>query len=286
MRSTGTGWRAALGGTAASHGRAASADDARPLATRRSGIRPGSCPRPSRRGGLRRRTCPRRDRAGVSRDLWEDAASDVGGPARDARRSSSTPARRLRTPIWTAAIEERAHAYIWALGRETIPIRAAASSIRSSAGFLALSRRAARGAAGPSGVAPRPGRASARVPRVRADLDRRASRRGAARVQGPPVVAAPMGHGDVGERDRDVDVRRRRRPAGTALHAGTRLMRREPSERRQDGLRQLLVRLLVEHAPRHLGHTIATSLAQSATWRRRLRASSSGLRSGRMEPRE
>ena len=119
----------------------------------------------------------------------------------------------------------------------TSPIRAAASSSRSSAGVRSfyrdeqLEQLLARAA-----IAPRPGRAPAHVPRVRAHLDRRASGRGAARLQRPPVVAAPVGHGHVGERDREVDVRRGRPTAGTAFHAGTRLMRREPSERRHDGL--------------------------------------------------
>ena len=46
-------------------------------------------------------------------DLWEDAASDVGRAARGGRRSSSTAAP-PPIPRWTAAIEEHAHAYIWA----------------------------------------------------------------------------------------------------------------------------------------------------------------------------
>ena len=51
------------------HGRAAPADDAGALQSRRPGIRPGSCPRAPERSGLRRRTCPRRDRARVSRPV-------------------------------------------------------------------------------------------------------------------------------------------------------------------------------------------------------------------------
>ena len=106
------------------------------------------------------------------------------------------------------------------------PIRAVASSNHSSGAIAQLYwRRAARAAARPSGQRPRPGRAPTRMPRVRTNLDRRASRRGAARLQRPPVVAAPVAHGHVDERDRRVDVRRGRPTAGTALHAGTRLMR-------------------------------------------------------------
>ena len=99
-------------------------------------------------------------------------------------------------------------------------------------GCALLPRRATRAAARPSGHRPRPGRAPAHMPRVRANLDRRASGRGAARLQRPPVVAAPMAHGHVDERDRRVDVRRGRPTAGTAFHAGTRLMRLKPAPHR------------------------------------------------------
>ena len=69
-------------------------------------------------------------------------------------------------------------------------------------GTVALPQRAARAAAGSRGLAPRPGRAPAHLSRVRTHLDRRARGRRPARVRGPPVVAAPLGHGNVGERDR------------------------------------------------------------------------------------
>ena len=178
-----------------------------------------------------------RDRAGAFRASQEDDGVRHRRPARGRRRSRSASARRLRSPLWTAAIEgagSRVHLGRWATSS---PIRAVASSNHSSGGIRTLYRDEqleqllARAAS-----APRPGRAPARMPRVRTNLDRRASGRGAARLQRPPVVAAPMAHGHVGERDRGVDVRRGRPTAGTALHAGTRLMRREPSERHQEGL--------------------------------------------------
>ena len=165
----------------------ASADDARALAPRRPDIRPRSRPRPPERGGPPRRTCPRRDHARVSRP--------VGGrgdrrrrPARRDRHSSSTPTR-TSDPEGAAAIERGAHAYIWAWGAEYPD---------PGGGFLEpffigrfLPRRAAREVAGPSGVAPRPGRAPPARTAIRAHLDRRTSGRGTARVRRPCLWRRP-----------------------------------------------------------------------------------------------
>ena len=211
-RSTGTG-RPSARRSRGRNGRAASTDDAGALAPRRPGIRPGSCPRPPERGGLRRRTWPRRDRARrvstcgrTPRPTWPPSSR---GSAFEFDFSPRPP-----TPSWLAALESAPPTPTLGAGAPTTPIRAAASSSRSSARPVALPRRAARAAAGSRGLAPRPGRAPAHLPRVRAHLDRRASGRRPARVRRPPVVAAPVGHGNVGERDRDVDVRRRRRQSG------------------------------------------------------------------------
>ena len=170
----------------------------------------------------------------VCLDLWEDAASDIA-----AQLAAIGVRVRLRPvasdPEGAAAIEQGAHAYLWAW---------IADHPDPGGGVLEPLFRhyrrwstatAARAAAGPSCHPPRPGRTPPHVPRGRAHLDRRASSRGTARLRRPPVVAAPVAHRDVGERDRDVDLRRGRSTAGTAFHAGTSLTRPEPSERRHDG---------------------------------------------------
>ena len=151
--------RGASGSNRGRNGRAASADDAGALASRRPGIRPGSCPRPPERGGLRRRTCPRRDRAGVSRPVGGRGVRR-GRPARGRSAFEFDFSSRPPTPI-SRPRSRSAPTPTSGPGAPTTPIRAAASSIRCSAGPVALPRRAARGAAGSSGLAPRPGRAPA-----------------------------------------------------------------------------------------------------------------------------
>ena len=172
----------------------------------------------------------------VCLDLWEDAASDIAAQLA----AIGVRVRLLPTtsdPEGAAAIERGAHAYLWGWGADhPDPGGGVLEPLFRVVPKVSVPRRAARAAARPSGHAPRPGRAPPHVPRVRAHLDWRASGRGTARLQRPPVVAAPVAHRHVGERDRDVDVRRGRPTAATAFHAGTGLMRLEPSERRHDGL--------------------------------------------------
>jgi ABC-type transport system substrate-binding protein len=114
-------------------------------------------------------------------DLWEDAASDVAAQlAGIGVRVRLVPA--ASDPDLKAAIEEHAHAYLWAWGGDVPQYGPRLPRSDPPLGPVALSRRRARGV-GSSGLAPRPGRTPAHVPRVRANLDRRASGRSADRVR-------------------------------------------------------------------------------------------------------
>ena len=115
------------------NGRAASTDDAGALAPRRPEIRPGSCPRPPERGGLRRRHVPSaRSCSCVSicgrtpRPTWPPSS----------RRSAFEFDFSARPPIptgWPRSTSAPPTPASGA-GAPTSPIRAAASSSRSSAG--------------------------------------------------------------------------------------------------------------------------------------------------------
>ena len=199
-----------LGRRRGRNGRTAPTDDAGALEPRRPEIRPGSCPRAPERSGLRRRTRPRRNRALETRPFLGGRRVRRDRPARADRRSSSTALRGLhsrlgsrdrtaRRPRLARRLGRRPPRPGWRLSRADAPLAA-----------LALPQRAARAAAGSRGHAPRPGRAPAHLSRVRANLDWRERGRRPDRVRGPPVLATPVGRGNVGERGRVVDVRRRR----------------------------------------------------------------------------